>query len=147
MQIWTAWWALVKLLRSAYSRQRTFLWFAAILAGISMCTDIVGISSLVRSLNISARYYQRLLDNIHSNGFKLDKLTAIWTAIVLKFFSTVIRIKGRPALIGDGIKIGKEGRRMPGVKILYQSSDSNHKLPWIMGHSCQSLAVLVRFIG
>ena len=33
---------------------------------------------------------------------------------------------------------------MPGVKLLHQESDSNTKPEYIMGHSCQAAALLVR---
>jgi hypothetical protein len=46
-------------------------------------------------------------------------------------------------LVGDGIKVSKEGKKMPGVKHLHQSADSNTKAEYIMGHSCQAVA----FIG
>ena len=50
-------------------------------------------------------------------------------------------------MLGDGIKIAKEGRKMPAVKYLHQDSDSNSKAEFIMGHSCQALSMLVGAIG
>jgi hypothetical protein len=45
--------------------------------------------------------------------------------------------------VGDGIKIPKEGKKMPAVKGLHQQSDSNSKSPFIMGHSFQAIGILV----
>jgi hypothetical protein len=47
----------------------------------------------------------------------------------------------------DGLKRPKEGRKMPGVKALHQDSDCNAKASFIMGHSCQAVALLVQSAG
>jgi hypothetical protein len=47
----------------------------------------------------------------------------------------------------DGLKRPKEGRKMPAVKSLHQESDCNAKAPFIMGHSCQVVALLVQAAG
>jgi hypothetical protein len=39
MMLWMAWWEMVWQLRSAFSRERTFLWSAATLAGF--CTEYI----------------------------------------------------------------------------------------------------------
>jgi hypothetical protein len=57
--------------------------------------------------------------------------------------SIVPRINGRPLFIGDGIKKGKTGRKMPAVKKLHQESANNTKPEFIFGHSCQAIALLV----
>jgi len=44
--------------------------------------------------------------------------------------------------VGDGIKVAKRGKKMPGVKLLHQVSDSN-KPEYIMGHSLQSVCILM----
>ena len=53
-------------------------------------------------------------------------------------------MNGRGVIVGDGIKIGKEGKKMPGVKLLHQDSQSNSKAEYIMGHSLQVIAVLAQ---
>ncbi|TCG00400.1 hypothetical protein BZM27_54700, partial [Paraburkholderia steynii] len=45
---------------------------------------------------------------------------------------------------GDGIKVAKSGKKMPGVNLLHQRSDSNTKPEYIMGHSMQAVSMLVR---
>jgi hypothetical protein len=69
---------------------------------------------------------------------------AIWTKVVLKLFPGVIQVNGRLVLVGDGIKVGKQGRKMPAVKSLHQESESNTKPEYIMGHSFQAVAVLIQ---
>jgi hypothetical protein len=47
-------------------------------------------------------------------------------------------------MVGDGIKIGKEGKKMPGVKWRHQDSESNSKADYIMGHSIQAVGLLAK---
>jgi hypothetical protein len=72
----------------------------------------------------------------------LDRLSRIWTRTVFKIFPDIPRVNGRILLVGDGIKIPKEGRKMPAVKGLHQESESNSKPAYIMGHSFQAVGVL-----
>jgi hypothetical protein len=51
-------------------------------------------------------------------------------------------VNGRLLLVGDGLKVSKEGRKMPGVKALHQQSESNSKANFIMGHSFQAVGIL-----
>ena len=48
--------------------------------------------------------------------------------------------------LGDGLKVGKEGKKMPCVKKLHQESGNNTKPPFIMGHSFQCIGLLVKGI-
>jgi hypothetical protein len=45
--------------------------------------------------------------------------------------------------VGDGIKVAKEGRKMPGVKRLHQESEDVNKPEWIRGHYFNALSVLL----
>jgi hypothetical protein len=113
-------------------------------AGFSVRADKLGVSSIVRALGLDSKYYDNLLDNLHSTGVKLDALSATWTKAVLRVFPGLVRINGRLVLVGDGIKVGKQGRKMPGVKLLHQESESNTKAEYIMGHSFQAVSILAR---
>ena len=55
--------------------------------------------------------------------------------------------KDRIIIIADGIKIPKEGKKMPAVKKLHQTSSNNSKPSYIMGHSLQALGILVKGRG
>ena len=144
MQLWFCWWEIVSLLRPAFSRYRTFLWFVVSVAGLSVRTDNLGVTSIVRALGLEGRYYDNLLDSFHSTAVKLDTLSATWAKVVLRVFPGLVRVNGRLVLVGDGIKVGKQGRKMPGVKLLHQESESNTKAEYIMGHSFQAVAVLAQ---
>src|SRR5438128_1417290 len=144
LMLWNHWWYLVCDLRSACARTRTFLWMALCLAGFAARKDLLGVTSIVRALGLEPACYDRLLDFFHSPALDLNKLTLAWCALVFRAHPGILRVNGRPVLVGDGIQVAKAGRKMPGVKKLHQESDSNHKPEYIFGHSCQAVAVLTQ---
>ena len=143
LSLWSCWWNAIQLLRPAFSRLSTFMWFATIVAGITVRVDTLGVTSIVRALDLRPKLYHRLLAHFHSTGVKLDRLAALWTQVVLRLFSSPVRVNGRLVLVGDGIKAPKRGRKMPAVKLLHQQSESNTKPEYIMGHSMQAVGLLV----
>ncbi|MGH7461858.1 MAG: transposase, partial [Longimicrobiales bacterium] len=142
MQLWCQWWSLVAPLRAACARQRSFLWLVVALAGLCARADLLGVTSIVRTLGLAARCYDRLLDFFHGPAVEVDGLTRHWVQRVLQLLP-LHRFAGRPVLLGDGIKVAKAGRRMPAVKLLYQPGESNTKPAYIMGHSVQVVSVLI----
>lgn len=143
MQLWIHWYNAIGLLRPACSRLRTFLWFATAVAGLTVRTDLLGVTSIVRALGLHARFYYKLLDHFHSVGVDLDAMTALWAKVVLRLFPAPLQVNGRLVFVGDGIKVPKCGKKMPAVKLLHQESDSNTKPEYIMGHSLQAVSLLV----
>ena len=142
MSLWAQWYCVVAPLRAACSRQRSFLWLLVALAGICARRDLLGVTSIVRTLGLAARCYDRLLDFFHSPAVDVACLTQLWTQRAFALFP-VHRLAGRPVLLGDGIKIPKSGRKMPAVKHLHQESEGNTKPEYIMGHSIQVISMLV----
>jgi len=145
--LWKRWWELVCELRSAAARTQTFLWMALCLAGMTTRKDLAGVTSIVRALGLAPACYDRLLDFFHSPALDLDKLTRVWRALVFRVHPGILRVNGRPVLVGDGIKVPKTGRKMPAVKKLHQPSESNTKPEYIFGHSCQAIAVLTQALS
>ncbi len=142
MALWFEWFRCVQMLRSACSRQRTFFWMTLALAGLCIRNDLAGVTSLVRVLGLQERSYSCFLNLFHSSGLKQDALERCWTQAVLKLF-TPFRLDGRLMFIADGLKVAKEGLKMPAVKKLHQSSANNSKPSYIFGHSFQALGLLV----
>lgn len=64
-----------------------------------------------------------------------------WWQIVLSG-CPLVKIDGRLLLAGDGIKISKEAKKMPGVKKLHQESDNSGKAPYIYGHHHGVIGIL-----
>ena len=141
MELWLQWWYLVKEFRPACKRLRTFLWLATCLAGITVRKDLLGVSSIIRALGLKDFCYDRILDFYHTTALNLDTLTKLWTSLMLKC-PFVLKTNGRILLVGDGLKVPKEGRKMPAVKKLHQESESNTKPSYIFGHYCQAVAIL-----
>lgn len=145
MSLWITWWTFVRELRPAFSRTRTFLWFALALAGLSVRSDLRGITSVVRALGLQESCYVRLLAFFHSKGVDMSRLSQKWVALVLATLRPfLLSVNGRIVLLADGIKAPKTGRKMPGVKKLHQESQNNTKPEYIFGHSCQAIAVVVQ---
>ena len=105
MSLWILWWNAIRSLRPAFTRLQTFLWFATAVAGFTVRTEQLGVTSIVRALNLDPRRYNALRDYFHSSAVKLDQLTALWTSLVLRLLPQALRVNGRYVLVGDGIKI------------------------------------------
>src|ERR1700733_6792294 len=60
LSLWGSWWNAIELVRPAFSRLSTFLWFATIVAGMTVRTDMLGVTSIVRALNLRPTLYHRL---------------------------------------------------------------------------------------
>jgi len=143
MELWISWFNAVLALRDACARKRTFLWMALALVGFSIRDDLFGVSSFVRACFLKGTKYRRLLHLFHSPALHLQKLTALWVRLALRLFCPVI-FGDYILLIADGLKVPKEGKKMPAVKKLHQESQNNSKATFIMGHSFQALGLLVR---
>lgn len=140
--LWVLLWEAMWELRPAFARIRSFLWFTLIVAGLTIHTDTLGVASIMRALKLQDRCYDILRKQFHGNGVCLDKLTSLWALLVLRLFTApALCSNGRRVFVGDGIKVGKCGTKMPAVRSLHQQSA--HKPPYIMGHSYQMVSLLV----
>lgn len=144
MKIWYLWTELVRELRPAFTRELTFLWFSIALAGFCCRKDIVGVTSIVRALGLKSTCYMSLRLMFHSSAIDLDRLTSLWSNLVIKIHPSIIKMNGRYLLVADGVKKQKSGKKMPSVKLLHQDSESNTKAQYIMGHSCQAIGILAK---
>lgn len=142
MTLWRTWYRSVVLLRGACSRRQSFLWMVLALVALSIRSDLLGVTSLARALDLGEAGYRRLLHLFHSPSVCVHRLTRLWAVVVARIFSPVI-VGPYKICIADGIKVPKDGRKMPAVKRLHQESTNNSKRPFIMGHSFQALSLLV----
>jgi hypothetical protein len=143
MELWRLWNTWVQALRPACARQVTFQWMRIALMGLCVRADLAGVTSLVRTLALQPKQYLRLLHLFHSEALQLAPLTALWVRFCQRHFDP-LEVGGARVCLADGLKVPKEGRKMPGVKKLHQESTNNSKPEWIEGHSFQALAQLVR---
>jgi hypothetical protein len=138
----------MKELRPAFTRTRTFYWFTLVLMAMTVRTEQAGVTSFVRCHGLCEASYYRFLHFFHSSAVTLKDLQRMWVRLSLRLFSkSLVTVNGRIVLLCDGIKVGKEGKKMPGVKRLFQSSDNNSKPEYIDGHSCQAISLLVQSGG
>lgn len=115
---------------------------ALVLVGLCCRADNAGVTSFVRVLNFSGQACHRFLHLFHNTRLDLDVLTSCWVRLCPVLFRP-FEVDSRLVCLADGIKAPKEGRRIPGVKLLHQQSAINTKPEYIMGHSLQAISLLV----
>lgn len=147
MSLWGKWFELVNALRPCCSRSQTFFWLILILIGLSIKSDFLGVTSVARGAQLLPNYYTCMLNFFSSNAVNVNQLLSLWIELIFAHYKNIVIINGRNVIIADGIKVGKEGKKMPGVKWLHQSSDSNSKPEFIMGHHLQAIALLIKGVG
>lgn len=140
--LWTELLRCLSYLRSACTRKRTFLWLAVVLVAWAARPDLLGVTSLVRASFLQQECYRQLLHLFHSSAVVLPLLLEAWVRLAMTLFAPVSE-RGFTVLVADGLKVAKEGRKMPAVKSLHQESNDNSKPQFIMGHSIQVLSLLV----
>jgi hypothetical protein len=146
MTLWIEFIRCAKSLRPACSRYRTFLWLLLVLAALAIRPDLLGVTSLVRASFLDACCYPLLLNFFHSKALPIDRLRDAWIRLALQLFKPVT-IDGYLLFAADGLKVPKEGKKMPAVKSLHQESANNSKPTFIMGHSFQAVSLLVSSIN
>jgi hypothetical protein len=104
--------------------------------------DLLGVTSFVRGSLLAPACYHALLNFFHSGALVLPLLVEAWIKFALSHFCPVIEA-GHVVFVADGLKVAKEGRKMPAVKCLHQESQNNSKAEYIMGHSLQVVSLLV----
>ena len=112
MDLWEVWNRWVLALRPACSRRVTFEWMRIALMGLCVRDDLAGVSSIVRALALQPKKYLRLLALFHSEALRLDRLTALWLQLCQSAF-TPFEVGGRVVCLADGLKVPKEGLKMP----------------------------------
>jgi hypothetical protein len=62
------------------------MWFATAVAGFTVRTELLGVTSIARALKLRKKGYENLIRNLHSSAVRLDELSALWTQAVLRLF-------------------------------------------------------------
>ena len=57
MTLWMCWGQALWMLRPGCSRLSTFLWFATCVVGVSIRTDNLGVTSIVRAIGLEQGFY------------------------------------------------------------------------------------------
>ena len=126
----------------SFSRDKTFWWFIPAVIGLMLRTDTLGVTSIVRFLELDPTGYCSLLHFFHSNAWTVERLIQAWVKIV-GTTGMMAYIDGRAVMLGDGIKAAGETSRTPCAKRLHQESGDTSKPEHIHGHLFGSLGLLI----
>nr|WP_261265766.1 transposase [Laspinema sp. D3c] len=128
-------------LRPAFSREAAFEWFVIMVWGILLCNRSAAITSYLNAVGLSEYYYDHALHWFHATSWSAKTVSQRWHQW-LSGHNYVKRLRGQLVYLGDGIKVSKEGRKMPLVKKLHQESDNTTKREWIRGHYFGAISLL-----
>ena len=129
--------------RKYFSRTAAFSWFCILVIGIIIRSDHLGVTSVIRDLNLAYSCYENLIHFFRSSAFSLDDLVDHWYAYVNSLFCAYLYRNERLVFIIDGVKQSKEGHYMPGVKKLANDSDTQSKPQTMHGHMAGMLSLLI----
>ena len=129
-------------LQPVFSRHATYEWFVILIWGILLCNQHRAVTSYLNAVGLTQHYYTQALHWFHSQGISAQKLSIMWHKWLITH-PKVHRLRGQPVYVGDGIKVGKEGKKMPGVKKLHNESENVTKPEWMRGHYFGALALLL----
>jgi hypothetical protein len=129
-------------MRPAFKREATFEWFVLLLWGVLLTTQPPAVTSYLNALGLNERYYHQSLHWFHSEAFRVEQLCHQWSQW-LEQHPMMHQLNGQKVYVGDGIKVGKEGLKMPGVKGLHQESEDVSKPEWIRGHYFSAFGLLL----
>ena len=133
----------LRLFQKCFTRRKAFRWFVVIIVSLMLRTDTLGVTSFVRALDLKPSCYPDLLHFFRADSIKTDDLHTTLCQMILDDGHLYRLTNGRALLIGDGVKVAKEGRYMPAVKKLHQESEDSSKGEWIFGHMYGGVAAVV----
>lgn len=120
--------------RGCFKRTKTWQWFVVLVMGLMVRSNLRGVTSILSSLRLKPDLYHTMLRFFRSKGYDVPELYEKWVR-VLKKRVVFKRVSGRMIVIGDHIKVSKEGLRMPDIEILHQDSQNSGKAEYIAGHN------------
>ena len=140
--LWRYWWNLVYQLRPACSRTRTFLWMVTVLAGMTVRSDYLGVTSIVRALGLRPIYHQKearcdghifittiAYHLLHTIRFKLRQrgVRFCWTTI-RKQLSTQVRITTTMKRKDNKVvHIRKSSKAEPSHQVIYDALNLSYQ--------------------
>lgn len=104
-------------------------------------SDKLGLTSVIRDLALRPDSYLPMLHFFRASSWSLQDIRTRWFHTV-RDTAPIYKENGFCVLIGDGVKQSKEGRRIPGVKKLFQESENSAKPQFIHGHMFGGLGIL-----
>jgi len=128
--------------RNCFKREKTWRWFVVAVMGLMIRQSHKGVTSIISALRLKPRLYHTLLHYFRSSAYTNSALYAKWIEIVAKH-ANLTRIAGRVVLLGDHIKISKEGGHMPDIEMHHQDSQNSGKPEYIAGHNYGQVSAVI----
>lgn len=128
--------------KNCFSRTASYNWFVIVILGLLTRTDKLGVTSFIRSLGLKEKCYECLIHFFRSSAYCIQDLKKVWVSIVGKS-DRLFKLDDRVLLLGDGTKVSKEGKHMPGAQKLFQESENSSKASYIFGHMFGGLAAVI----
>ena len=92
---------------ACFTRKAAFAWFVAMVLGLAIRTDKLGITSVVRDLSLKPEAYTCLLHFFKADSWKLSEIRQCWYRAIRSFIP-LLRETERFLLVADGVKQSKE---------------------------------------
>jgi hypothetical protein len=132
--------------QSAFSRQRSWLLFGAVVIRFLSAPERIGVTSMCRFWQVDECGYYSLLHFFRSKAYGYSELLALWQRYVLSQ-QVAVQIDGRCVLLGDHTHVVKDGGRMPGVVSLRETSETQHRPSYFRGQCWGALGLLIGSLG
>ena len=132
--------------QSAFSRQRSWLLFGAVVLSFLTAPEMIGVTSMCWFWQVDECGYHSLLHFFRSKAYRYDELLALWQRYVLRQ-RVAVELDGRCVLLGDHTHVVKDGGRMPGVVSLRESSETQHRPSYFRGQCWGALGLVVGSLG
>ena len=131
-----------EIFRDCFSRVRPYCCFIIVILAFMTSSESMCLTAVIRTLWLNAVVYEGLLHFFSASSYSLEKIQSKWIEWVAGR-EECTRINGRLILPGDHTKVGKEARRMPGVKARHQDSGNFGKAPTIYGHHFGTAGIII----
>lgn len=128
--------------QDCFKRKPAFVWFVIVVMGLMLRSDTLGITSIVRELFLEPKSYYGLLRFFEAKSWKLQELRIRWWQVI-KSHAPLYLLEGYLIMVGDGVKVSKEGLKMPAVGKHHQESESQSKPEYIWGHHWGCVGLLI----
>lgn len=134
--------------KECFKREKTWEWFLILILGFMLRFGNVnrGITQVISTLRLKPAHYHTMLNYFRSTAYNVPALYSKWIEVAQQE-TEFLKVEERIVLLGDHIKIPKEGRRMPGIQIIHQESQNSGKGEYIEGHIHAQVAALVSGSG
>ncbi len=128
--------------QSVFSRQRSWLLFSAVVLSFVAAPEMIGVTSMCRFWRVDERGYYSLLHFFRSKAYGYGELLAAWQRYVISQ-GVAVELQGRCVLLGDHTHVVKDGRRMPGVVSLRETSETQHRPSYFRGQCWGAVGLVV----